>query len=325
MVISGGRPALTERKTARLLPALRGVTADPVWLVRDDRAPEYERDEWELATFPREAAEVYAAQHWTALEPYRPGAFLGGFTEREWACRLAEERGYWAVLQLDDNLLELRLFSDSAMSRQFTDEHGGLSVYADLLAAVTLSTNSVMTGARLSSVAPAGQLRPRLLARPGFPYSLFLERTGPSREKWHGPYEDDILHAYQYAVNPAPVTAALVMPLLYYKVHGGKTGMRAHYGHDRAAGLQRAAPEIASIQVIARHSNGRGQPRVFHKMRTGAIAARAPLIITDRDLYAAAVTRTNQLAAERAVQFRDWSVARVKARAARWDQGWDGE
>src|SRR5215467_11140135 len=87
VVISSGRPALVRRPTARLLPALAGVTADPVWLVRDDEAPGYERDRWELATYPLAEAEGYAEAHWTSHKPYAPGGFLGAFTAREWACR----------------------------------------------------------------------------------------------------------------------------------------------------------------------------------------------------------------------------------------------
>src|SRR3546814_7832871 len=35
-----------------------------------------------------------------------PGGFHGAFTGREWAMRTAEERGYEAVLQLDDNVTQ---------------------------------------------------------------------------------------------------------------------------------------------------------------------------------------------------------------------------
>ena len=48
VVISGGRPQLRDRQTRRLLAPLEGVTADPFWVVRDDRAPGYERDRWEV-------------------------------------------------------------------------------------------------------------------------------------------------------------------------------------------------------------------------------------------------------------------------------------
>jgi hypothetical protein len=319
VVISGGRPALDERRTARFLPALQGVTADPVWVVRDDQAAGYEPDGREIVTYPLADAEAYAATHWTAPERFRPGAFLGAFAGREWACRIAEQRGYWAVLQLDDNLRDLRLFTGYGMTSPFTYMNGGLGLFADLLAAVTLSTNSVMTGAALDAVEPSSAIRSRQLARPGFPYSLFIERLGPGREEWYGPTEDDILHAYQYATNPSPATAAIVTPLHYIKVPGGGTGMRAHYDHGRAAGLQRAAPEMAAIRVLTAHANGRGQPRVFHQMKAGAIASRAPLAVTDRDLYLAAVARTNDLAAELAAGFRPRRVERLRARAAKWD------
>jgi hypothetical protein len=317
VVISGGRPALAQRSTARLLPALAGVTADPVWLVRDDQAAEYERDRWELAVYPLAAAEEYAAAHWTAPEPYRPGAFLGAFTGREWACRLAEERGCWAVLQLDDNLACLYAFTGYGICAELVTEHGGLGLYADILTAVTLATNSRMTGAALDSV-PRDARVVRQVARAGFPYSLFIERTGPGREPWHGPTEDDILHAWQYAVRADTATAAVLTPLGYHKENTARTGMRAHYDHGRAAGLQRAAPEMASIQVLARHSNGRGEPRVFHRMTPAAIRRRAPLTVTNPALYGAVADALDELAADVGARYRDDRRAYWMKRAARW-------
>lgn len=314
VVITGGRPRLADRPTARLLPALRGVTADPVWLACDDDAPGYERDGFELATYSRAWAEDYAAAHWTAVEPYRRGRFLGAFPGREQAALLAESRGCWGVLQLDDNFRGLYLFMGYAWTSAIAARHGGLALFADILAAVTLATNAAMCGAELDSLNPAAQVG--LFARAGFPYSLFAERVGPGREPWYGPYEDDILHAYQYGASPGPATAAIVVPLHYKKAdrkHGG--GMRSAYTQARAAGLQRMAPEIARISIHSQFSNGRGGPRVFHAMTGGAI--RTPLVITDPVLYTAAAARMTALAAEFADGYRTAVAAKVARRAAR--------
>ena len=158
--------------------------------------------------------------------------------------------------------------------------HGGLGMFADVLSAVTLSTNGRMTGAFLASVAPVGKRR---ASRTGFPYSLFLERTGPGREEWFGPFEDDITHAYQYGSSASPGTALVVPTLLYTKESTSKSGMRSNYNHERAVPLQRMFPESAKVGVRKSKSNGQGGARVFHTMLNTAI--RTPMIITDRDLY----------------------------------------
>ena len=324
VVISGGRPALAPRLTSRLLAPLAGVTADPVWLVRDDRAASYERDRWEVVAYPRAEAEEFARGHWMGPGPYEPGAFLGCFTEREWACRVAEERGCWAVLQLDDNIRRLTAFVGYASSAKVVRDRGGLALFADLLAAVTLATNSRMTGAKLQAVNPATE--PGTFVRPGFPYSLFLERVDlPGREPYIGPVEEDILHAYQYASSAESATAALVYPLAYIKAHGGTaegSGMRVYYRAGmRAVGLQRMAPEMARLMVRQTHSNGRGQARVFHWMEPGAIARRSPLVVRDRPLFEAARAACEDLSEEVMAEHQAQLRERLARRAAR-SQGW---
>jgi hypothetical protein len=315
VVVSGGRPKLVDRPTRRHLPALAGVTAAPVWLVRDDEAPGYERDHHELVTFPRAEAEAYAAARWTATEPWAPGMATGVFPAREWACRLAEDRGHWAALVLDDNVRRLVVFMNRAATRRLVDRHGGLALFADILAAVTLATNARMAGAMLSAANPASE--PDIFARPGFPYSVYTEVVGPGREDWYGPTEEDIFHAYQYGANASSDTAAVVVPLRYLKDHTRQSGgMRPLYaGHTRSVGLQRMAPEMARLGVHRGHANGAGEPRVFHKMIRGAI--RTPLVITDPGLFAQAQGELAGLADEFTAEYAADVAAKVTSRAAR--------
>lgn len=316
VVISGNRPKLRNRKTARFLGSLAGVTADPVWLVRDDRAGEYERDGFEVATFGQAEAEAYAAEHWIGDEPYADGTFLGCFTEREFAVRLAAERGCWAVLQLDDNLARLGAFFGGQPGVTVVERRGGLGFYADILAAVTLATNSKMTGAALDAVHPGSQIG--IFARAGFPYSLFLERADGERDRppYFGPIEEDILHAYQYGAGADSATAALVLPLHYRKDMGTQdTGMRPFYrDHKRSVGIQRVAPEMAKIGVRATRSNGRGSPRVFHTLRPWAWT---PLAVLDEPLYFAAADVMREVAAEVMDDHRVNCAAKVARRAER--------
>jgi hypothetical protein len=318
VVISGGRPRLPQRPTWRLLRDLHGVTADPVWVVREDRAPDYEPDGHEIVTYSKADCEAFAEAHWMGHVPYAPGAFLGCFTEREWACRTAAARGCWAVLQLDDNIRRLDCFTAYGASGKVVRDRGGLALFADLLAAVTLSTNSVMTGAKLQSVNPAKEAF--VFARAGFPYSLFLERVDYDRAPYIGPIEEDILHAYEIGASAAASTAAIVQPITYMKEHHDqKTGMRANYDGTRSAGLQRVAPEMAKLSIHKSHSNGAGGPRVFHAMVPGAI--RTPLAVLDQPLYTAARDTARDMAREVMTAMRDAVPARLARRAARAGRG----
>jgi hypothetical protein len=318
VVISGGRPALKQRPTHRLLPALRGVTADPVYVVRDDQAGEYEDDGHEIVTYPRDWAEDYMSHHWTGHDPLVPGGFLGATPGREWACRFAQDRGCWAVMQLDDNIDNLSIFRRHyAASMRIARNEGGLGMYADVLGAITLSTNGHMTGAFLAAVPPSSSEK-LVVSRPGFPYSLFIERVGEDREEWFGPTEDDITHAYQYGNNSTSATALLVPMLNYAKEHSSGSGMRANYNHTRAVPLQRLFPQTARIGVYNGKANGRGGPRVFHKMMAGAI--RTPQVITDHELYGKVSAYLSDLARRFAKEYRSDLDARVAGRIEKQNQ-----
>lgn len=289
-VVSGGRPARKDRLTARLLSSFDGAGfADVVWVVSDVDADSYDRDGHALAVYPRLWAEEYAAAHW--MRPERPTGFLGAFAGREWACLEAERRGCWGVLQLDDNVLRLAVFRGGGAGYDLGRRYG-LTLYADLLAAVALSTNGRMVGAALESL-PQGQL---VTARAGFPYSVFVERVGADREPWFGPFEDDVTHAFQYGTRADGATAALVPALRYKKESRSKSGMRGNYDYTRAVQLQRIFPESAKIGVRRRLSNGKGSPRVFHTMLAGAI--RNPLRVHDSVLFGAVKARLEELVME---------------------------
>jgi hypothetical protein len=311
-VITGGRPALTVRKTARLLPDLHGVTADPVWVIRDDEAPGYQPDGHEVVTYERGWAEQWSADHWFDVLP-RPAGFTGIHPAREWACQEAERRGCWAVLMLDDNIKLLSVFAGYGHAIRVAERHGRLALFTDLLAAVTLSTNSAFTGGQLQAVNPLEEAH--IFARTGFPYSIYVEQTGPGREPWLGPWEDDILHAFQYGAEGTDATAAVVVPLRYQKDHQVSGGNHAWYDGRRAAGLQRVVPHGARITAQKSFANGRGGGRVYHTMTPDAI--RTPLAVTDPGLFRAARDFTAGLAAEVAEEAR-WDLrVRVDRHAAR--------
>ena len=286
-VVTGGRPELRHRPTARFLQEVAdaGVN-DVVWSIREDHAEGYEPDEFPFLTYTRDWAMEYGAAHWLETES-EPDDWFGPITGREWACREAERRGCWAVLHLDDNIDWLCFLRGTEWSKRLVNERGGMALILDLLAALTLSTNARLIGPQTDYTAPTTK-QASIVARPGFPYSIYLERVGPGREEWYGPYEDDIIHALQYGTRWDGATSAVV-PSLHYKKNTArlKGGNREHYGArtHRAVQLQRLLPQAAKVNLRMTHSNGRGQPRVFHTMLAGAI--RNPLVVRDPALFGA--------------------------------------
>jgi len=311
VVISGGRPQLRQRMTGRLLKDLHGITADPVWIVRADEACGYEPDGHEIVTYPRQWAYDYARAHWTGMEPLADDGFHGCCAGRETGCLTAEERGYWAVLMLDDNIHTLTAFNGYPYAQQLVRDRGGMAYFADMLAAITQSTNGWMVGAFLDSVNPKYKFK---TARVGFPYSLFVERVGPGREHWYGPVEADIIHAYQYGYSNVG-TALVSNPLHYKKNSTGGGGMRRGYNNMRAVALQRMFPESSKLLLRATTSNGKGDPRVFHYLQSGAI--RNPLVVKDPALYAQVTASYMQLSREFTDGFHAYLKEKVTKRAAK--------
>jgi hypothetical protein len=293
-IITGGRPQLKQRPTGLMVEAMREAgVGDIVWVVSDRDADSYESDGCDLAVYShREFAYPYARKHWMRVEPPEPDGFYGAFPGREWACREAERRGFWGVLQLDDNILRVAFRRVSAAGIRTARNEGGMGLIIDFLAAMTLSTNARTVGAQLGAVNPTKYDAQKLI-RPGFPYSLFIEQVGRGREPWYGPYEDDITHSFQYGDRADGVTAAVMPGLVYAKESKSTTGMRAKYDATRSVQLQRLMPQGAKLGIRASKSNGRGGPRVFHTMPPGAI--RNPITVRDRRLYGATQRRFDEL------------------------------
>lgn len=312
-VITGGRPLLKQRTVARYFPQMHAAgVADIVWVANERHAPDLEPDEHEVVTYSDDWAFEYARDHWMTPEtPPEPGGFFGAFPGREAAAREAERRGCWGVLMLDDNIDRIMFVRDTRGGNAVISDLGGFSFFVDMLAGVSLSTNAWTVGAQLSSI-PEPEFK---IARPGFPYSLFIERVGEGREEWYGPFEDDITHSLQYGDRADGATAAIVPMIRYHKENTSKTGMRGKYNHERSRSLQRLQPHVAKVGVRATRSNGQGEARVFHSMPAGAI--RNPLAVHDHDLYGgvreALVAATKQWK----VAERDGNRAKALERAAK--------
>lgn len=314
-IITGGRPGLAERPTRLHLPALKaaGLT-DVEWVLREDHAADYEQDDHPLNVYPVSFADAYARAHWRhPTARFKAGGFHGAFTGREWAMRSAEERGYDAVLQLDDNVVTLGLLNSNQPAYR---QAMGAGQMLRLLTELSAATNVMMLGAQLSSVPP----RKLQTVRPGYPYSVFVERTGAGRMPYFGPYEDDIMHALEYARNGGPGRTAGVAPAMTYnKEHKRKTGMRTHYDSSRGLELVRRYPQNAQLKVTRSTSAphpmrdaATGQQRaVRHVLNSKGFT---PVRITDRQLFLSAEQEL-QAAVHEAVRLRrEWDRAKMRRR-----------
>lgn len=312
-VITGGRPLLKQRTVARFFPQIEAAGVESiVWVANERHAADLEPDEHEVVTYSDEWAFEYASTHWMSPDtPPVPGGFFGAFPGREWAAREAERRGCWGVLMLDDNLDRIMFVRDTRGGNAVIANLGGFAFFVDMLAAVALSTNARTVGAQLSSI-PEPEFK---IARPGFPYSCFIERVGEGREEWYGPYEDDITHSLQYGDRADGTTAAIVPMIRYHKENTSKTGMRSAYNHERSKMLQALQPHVAKVGVKATRSNGQGTARVFHSMPAGAI--RNPLAVHDHDLYASARQALVTAVASWKVAERAGNRAKALERAAK--------
>lgn len=279
-VITGGRPKLSDRPSRRLFESL-STLGDIEYVVREDQALDYEDDPGvPLNVYPVSWADRYARTHWRhPRAEFKPGGFHGAFTGREWAMRTAEERGYDLVLQLDDNVVQFGPLDASRTHyyRDILQPADSIRVMIEL----ALSTNLAMFGAQLSTIQPQPVTVP---LRPGFPYSVFLEKTGPLRMPYYGPFEDDIMHAMEYGLNGGPARTVGLTPVITYgKESTSKTGMRRHYNASRGLELVRRYPRNAQL-VESRSSSsplskGRG---IRHMLNTRGFA---PIRITDRPRY----------------------------------------
>lgn len=312
-IITGGRPALDDRPTRRFVDSLQaeGYT-DMEWVIRSDHASAYERDTLPLNVYPVDWATAFARSHWrhpTAV--HQPGGFFGAFPGREWAMRSAEDRGYDAVLQMDDNVDVIGLLSAHQPALRGAVAPGRL---LHLLIELALSTNSHMTGAQLNSVPPKALVT---TVRPGYPYSVFVEKTGPGRMPYYGPFEDDIMHALEYARHGGPNrTAAVVDVIRYNKEHKARTGgMRSQYDATRGLEIANRYPDNVRIGMGPRTSGSKDSARgVRHFLNTKGFT---PVLVTDPDRFAAADAALRQGVADALEAKREWDRGKIARRANR--------
>lgn len=300
-VITGGRAALADRPTRQYFDSLRAAGfTDIEWVVRSDQAADYETDAAPLNVYPVEWAAKYARGHWRhPTATWQPGGFYGAFPGREWAMRTAQDRGYSAVLQLDDNVTTLGLLNCTQPS--YRDALGPaecLTILTDL----ALSTNSFM---------PSGLVK---VIRPGYPYSVFVERTGPGRMPYYGPFEDDIMHALEYARHGGPLrTAAVVDTIRYNKEYKSKGGMRAMYDASRGLEIARRYPENVRLGVGPRTSSPRSIDRgVRHFLNTKGFT---PVRVLDPDRFTSASTALRDALARAETLKREQDRRKITRRA----------
>ena len=312
-IITGGRPALDDRPTRLFVDSMRAAGfTDFEWVIRSDHAGAYERDDLPLNVYPVEWASDFARAHWRhPTATWQASGFFGAFPGREWAMQTAEDRGYDAVLQMDDNVEVIGLLNANQPAFRSALSAGTL---LHLLAEVCLSTNSYMTGAQLSSVVPKGLTA---LIRPGYPYSVFVERTGPGRMPYYGPFEDDIMHALEYARHGGPHrTAAVVDVIRYNKEHKARSGgMRSAYDATRGLEISRRYPENVRIGMGPRTSGSKDSERgVRHFLNTKGFTG---VTVTDLPRFTAAAEALTAGVTAALEAKREWDQGKIARRAER--------
>lgn len=288
-VITGGRPNLKERHTAKLLNEVAKV-ADVEWCIREDHVDGYELDEFPMNVYTTDFANEFARTHWRhPVTKWEPGGFFGAFPGREWACRSAAERGYDAVIQLDDNIVNIGPVGASRAC--YREGITTISEQFSILAELSASTNASMLGFQLNSVVPR---RSAPVLRPGYPYSLFIEKVGPGRLPYYGPFEDDIMHALEYSLHGGPQrTAAVIDSLTYKKDHASKTGMRGHYNPLRGLEIARRYRKNVKLVEAPRSSSPVETERgVRHHLNTRGFS---PVRVIDRDRYTPVAERLSDI------------------------------
>lgn len=309
-VISGKRPALAARPTARMLDELFAEFGAVEWVVREEQAPDYELDAYPINVIPMEFSNSYAATHWRhPLMPCEPGGFHGAFTGREWAMRTAQERGFDAVLQLDDNILEVGPISATRPAYRTVTS---TSEMYRILAELSASTNAATLGFQLSSVVPK-RVAPTL--RPGYPYSSFMEKTGPGRLPYYGPFEDDIMHALEYGLKGGPGrTAGVIDYLTYAKESSNTGGMRGHYSSTRGLEIAKRYPKNVTLSVGRRTSSPNDDSvGVRHWLNTNGFT---PIRVLDRERYTAAAADVARIARAALGAYTDIARAKFERRAS---------
>lgn len=290
-VITGGRPLLSDRPTRRFFEEFSAL-GDIEYVVREDQAQDYEEDAGiPFNTYSVSWANKYARTHWRhPRAEFKPGGFHGAFTGREWAMRTAEERDYDLVLQLDDNITSFGPLESTRLISQ--PEVAQRAECVRIMAELILSTNLYMFGAQLGSVSVLPKIPP---VRPGFPYSFFLEKTGPGRMPYYGPFEDDIMHAMEYGLNGGHgCTAGLTEVIRYSKESKSTTGMRKHYNPERGLELVRRYPRNATLREGPSSSSPTASGRAIrHYLKSRGFT---PVRVIDSERYAGASEDLNKLA-----------------------------
>lgn len=311
-VITGGRPVLKDRPTAKFLVDLRDAGFPVEWVVREDHASEYERDDVPLNIYPLEWANQYAEAHWrhpTFL--FKPGSFHGAFTGREWAMRTGERGGFDLVLQLDDNVTHVGVIE--ATSHRYRTPGRTFAEQVHIMAELAMSTNAATLGMQLNSVVPRKRAR---TLRPGYPYSIFLEKCGAGRLPYFGPFEDDVMHSLEYA-RRGTQTSAVMDTFVYHKKGGGKTGMRRYYDPTRGLELAKRYPENAKLIISRRTSS----PKQRMKENLGVrhvlnVKGFNPVKINNQERFATAEGEVHRLVNEAMAQFVIESRKVVAGRAS---------
>lgn len=271
--ISGKRPGnFKDRQTEK-------YKCDYDHLIISNNSDGYETD-WDIVNVPKEYEEMYKKKYMVDEKAYYAPM------NRSYAIKYAKEHGYKYLIQLDDNIVSLKIqykLGDKYI-RGKNNPDNILNDYIKALVLALKSTNAGMSGCNMSGASMPSQsyLRER------YCYSIFCLNLDVCPDHFQGGFEDDV--EFRLKLMQKGIPTIQIVPLSYGKTGQGNnkdlTGCRKAYadvGVLRGKNMSKLYGELYSAGITNKdHSVGNSIKRDYkifkHKLKTFKIG----IIIKDK-------------------------------------------
>lgn len=247
--ISGKRPGGKKERPTEYFP----INYDHLIVSNDS---EGYKTEWEILNVPEEYRDWYVKNIKSSENAwYAP-------MNRSYAIKYAKENGYKYLVQLDDNILKLKIaynFKCEGYQKRYISEEyvknsrGMLNDFIDMLVCILDNTNAGMAGCNMmgASAPHDNYLSER------YCYSLFALKLGVVPECFQGDFEDDIDYRLKLADMKIPTVQCCC--LMYGKTaqrsKDDLTGCRGEYvkaGIKRGEHMRKIRGDVYSAGISSR-------------------------------------------------------------------------
>ena len=226
--------------------------------------------EWDIVNVPKDYEEWYKANYMVDEKAYYAPM------NRSYAIKYAREHGYKYLVQLDDNIVSLKIqykLGDKFI-RGMNNPKGILNDYIKALVLALQSTNAGMSGCNMSGASMPSQnyLRER------YCYSIFCLKLDVCPDNFQGGFEDDV--EYRLKLMQKGIPSIQIVPLSYCKTGQGNnkdlTGCRKAYadvGVLRGSNMSKLYGNLYKAGMTNKdHSLGNSIKRDYkifkHKLKT---------------------------------------------------------